>query len=81
MYCVLFCETLITCPFKRPTRGVIFGFGVANDNVVGRDKKKRFVISRFAEKLLPLPGVPSHQAVGIFQLLSVAQNHVVGKGV
>ena len=21
MYCVLFCETLITCPFKRPTRG------------------------------------------------------------
>ena len=57
-----------------------FGFGVANDNVVGRDKKSVCAFA-FCRKTFAAARCAEYQAVGIFQLLSVAQNHVVGKGV
>ena len=57
-----------------------FGFGVANDNVVGRDKKSVCDFA-FCRKTFAAARCAEYQAVGVFQLLSVAQNHVVGKGV
>ena len=66
--------------FQTSDKGVIFGFGVANDNVVGRDKKSVCDFA-FCRKTFAAARCAEYQAVGIFQLLSVAQNHVVGKGV
>ena len=41
--------------------------------------RKALVISRFAEKLLPEPGVPEDQTVRVFELLAVNHDHVVGE--
>ena len=35
------------------------------------------MISRFAAKDFPLPGVPKDKPVGVFKLLAVAEYHVV----
>ena len=66
--------------FQTSDKGIIFGFGVANDNVVGRDKKSVCDFA-FCRKTFAAARCAEYQAVGVFQLLSVAQNHVVGKGV
>ena len=39
--------------------------------------RKAFVISRFAAKDFPLPGVPKISPLGIFKLLAVAEYHVI----
>ncbi len=41
--------------------------------------RKAFVISRFAEKDLPLPGVPKISPLGFLSLLAVKHDHVVGQ--
>ena len=42
------------------------GFFCSNSKKYSLSKGKAFVISRFAEKLLPLPGVPSIKPLGFF---------------
>ena len=65
MYCEDVGETFITCPPNAVTRGAYSASGsmTAMSSVVIR---KEFVISLFAEKDLPAPGVPSISPFGFF---------------
>ena len=73
MYCVDVGETLITCPPSAVTRGEYSASGsiIAISSVVIR---KELVISLFAEKDLPAPGVPSISPFGFF---SFFRSHMI----
>ena len=66
--------------FQPFHKGVIFGFGIANDNIVCGNEKSVGDLA-FSRKTLAASRCAEYQAVRVFQPFSVAQNHVVGKGV
>ena len=70
----------MTCPPRRRTRGKYSASGsqMMMSSFVTRNTLR---ISRFAEKLLPLPGVPRIRPLGGLELLAVGKDHVAGGGV
>ena len=58
----------------------VFGFGVADDNIIGSDHKDIGNLTLCREGLTRT-GRTQNQAVGVFEQLAVNHNEVVGKSV
>ncbi len=59
-------------PAKTLHKGEILGFRVADNNIVVV-MRKAFVISRFAAKDFPLPGVPKISPLGFLSCFAVSR--------
>ena len=71
---------LMTCPFSRFTSGEYSPSGsliIISSSVT----RNALAISRFAEKLLPEPGVPRISPLGFFSFFAVHHDEVVGQGI